>query len=732
MAQYWRDFSSDTLGQQPSDIISKWSTVAGEFQVVDFDGARVLRYQRGAGGSNSRAFALDGIVCQGAVQERMVFRGAPGGSGEMIRTAIYSRDAVDRAWGAYTHFAARRLQYRDAANSTTITNSLDGNLAGYVGTDWWVMLTEVVPEAAGPGSDTMIRSKWWKEGTPEPEWTLTGTGANNNQARRDDPNAPVFAGGWVGVRMNGSQTADMYIKSISVGTNGDLAPAEDIGSGGGGDPDPEEPTDPDIGINIAWHGATTSNSFSITAEPSASTNLIFEVSTNSNFSTIQRNATLPASQGSPARFDATGLSSGTRYYWRVRTHSDTKSGNLRTFPAGASNLVIALSSCSRGSSAIGSTSATSNARTYDRIRERNPDLFIHMGDMHYRDIGSNNEGLFAQAFRDVVANPRPEQFFAEVPWAYSWDDHDYGPNNSDSSSPGRPAALSSFRKFIPHYPLQSANGHVGQEFTIGRIRVVMLDNRSDRTSSMIIGTAQRNWLYSVLDSVAEQGQALILNVGMAWVAQPGQGSDAADNWSSRAAQRTEIANAIASRGLTEKTLFIAGDAHMLAIDDGRNNTYATEWADGGPPIFHAAPLDSTSSTKGGPYSEGVITTTRQQYGIIEISDNGGNQINYTLRGFSLSESNGAETQRIQWSGSFILQSRGFSVQLVNNNNAPINGNVNWSLSESWDGPSVAHGTVSVSGGVLAGSGLSLAAGTYWLRYRSSGADEALSATVEVS
>jgi hypothetical protein len=42
----------------------------------------------------------------------------------------------------------------------------------------------------------------------------------------------------------------------------------------------------------------------------------------------------------------------------------------------------------------------------------------------------------------------------ELPMAYMWDDHDFGPDNSDATAPGRDASLRAYREYVPHYPLQ--------------------------------------------------------------------------------------------------------------------------------------------------------------------------------------------------------------------------------------------------------------------------------------
>jgi hypothetical protein len=49
---------------------------------------------------------------------------------------------------------------------------------------------------------------------------------------------------------------------------------------------------------------------------------------------------------------------------------------------------------------------------------------------------------------------------------------------------------------------------------------------------------------------------------------------------------------IQALGLSSRMLMIAGDAHMLAFDDGSNSP-------GGIPVFHAAALDAKPTSKGG-------------------------------------------------------------------------------------------------------------------------------------
>jgi hypothetical protein len=73
-----------------------------------------------------------------------------------------------------------------------------------------------------------------------------------------------------------------------------------------------------------------------------------------------------------------------------------------------------------------------------------------------------------------------------VPIAYIYDDHDYGGNDSDGNAPSKPAALSAYKSFVPHYSLASPNGEaIYQAFTIGRVRILLTDSRSESYPSQV-------------------------------------------------------------------------------------------------------------------------------------------------------------------------------------------------------------------------------------------------------
>jgi alkaline phosphatase D len=322
-----------------------------------------------------------------------------------------------------------------------------------------------------------------------------------------------------------------------------------------------------------------------------------------------------------AAFDLTGLEPATAYEYRVEPQGGAPMrGRFRTFGDGPWNFRIAFSACADTGSA---------SSVFDAIRDAKPDLFIHMGDIHYEDIGRNDAGRFRRAFDAVMASLTQGRLYRSLPIAYMWDDHDFGPNGSDASSASRPAALAVYREFVPHYPLRDDEGSgIHQAFTMGRVRVIVTDQRSQRSSSWrppadrtMLGAEQLQWLKDEL--TAAVGAPLVIWVNtVPWIASQGPGSD---NWGSYAAEREAIANHIERLGLTRRLVMLSGDAHMVAIDDGTHSNYATGAGPGthGFVVMHAAPLDRRTSMKGGPYSHGV-SRQRGQFGLLDVADDGRN------------------------------------------------------------------------------------------------------------
>lgn len=465
-----------------------------------------------------------------------------------------------------------------------------------------------------------------------------------------------------------------------------------------------------VGIQFAWHGAVTETGFAVVCEPDGAGTVEFVVSDESTFATEVDSDTQSGAVDAPIRFEASGLSSGTTYYWRVDGGTGAQSGSLTTFPASATTFTVAFGSCTDDPQNSGTR--TSNGPTWGRIEARSPDLFLHLGDLHYQDNETTDLAVHRQAYRDVLAEPNARSLFQSVPWAYATDDHEFGPNNSNRTDIGANAWPQVFRDTMPHYPLPETNpsGHTGQSFALGPVRILLLDNRTQRdpqsdtddATKTMLGAAQKTWLKEELSTLQEE--YVMINAGVPWIGDAGTDDDI---WAGYSTERAEIAQHIEDEGLSDSVFFIAGDMHALAYDDGTNNDYIPAWSEGGPPVLHAAPLDNSNSTKGGPYTTAPVTASERQYGVIEMTDLGGS-LDVTFRGMSVQS---ATTETEEFAQTFVLSGANSLVDTVNIDGLPVSSGQAVAVRRDETGTIVESATTPIaSNGQFAFRGL--AGGTY--------------------
>jgi phosphodiesterase/alkaline phosphatase D-like protein len=375
----------------------------------------------------------------------------------------------------------------------------------------------------------------------------------------------------------------------------------------------------------AWSGAVTPTSATVKARVPAGVagaRLTLQVADEAQAAAraFPRDGIEKADANGLVTFVLDGLRPGTRYKYVVESeHGPGLSGTFRTFADGSFSFRMAFASCA---------STGSNHPVFDAIRALSPDLFIHMGDFHYENIGRNDPARFRRAYDEVLRSPRQSTMFRAMPFVYVWDDHDFGPNDADGSSASKPAAFGVYRQFVPHYPLGTPEVQgVNQAFTVGRVRVIVTDNRSQRTPGSVADDAKRTmlgpeqlaWFEQELKKAAEFPLVVWVNT-VPWITRQKGNTD---GWERYARERTRLADLIAGLGLANRLVMLSGDAHMVAIDDGTNSNYATgaKAGQGAFPVVHAAPMDRKTSEKGGPYSNGV-SRRRGQFGFMDLIDDG--------------------------------------------------------------------------------------------------------------
>lgn len=375
-------------------------------------------------------------------------------------------------------------------------------------------------------------------------------------------------------------------------------------------------------VRWLWSGAVDTEGFTVAARLRDEAQTVRLVVRDSRGLEVARSAsTVVLDSDDPVTLVIDGLEPATQYQYAVEIDGvidEVRTGRVRTFPDGASSFTVAVSAGAR---------TNSNGSVFDTIRDIDPDLYINTGDLHYRNIADNSISQFRSAFAQVHDSPAQSALYRSAPIAYVWDDHDYGANDADASSTSRPAAWAAYRSHVPHYELPSGDqGPINQAFTIGRVRFILTDSRSQRQSgdATMLGEIQLQWFFDEILAARDTHALTVWVSSVPWIAAENPGSD---NWGGYADERTRIGEFLDQNDITNLVM-IAGDAHMVAIDDGTNSGYGGHQ---GFPVLQAAALDRPGSVKGGPYSHGTFPGAGQ-FGLIEVTDRGGDRIDAALIG----------------------------------------------------------------------------------------------------
>ncbi len=328
-----------------------------------------------------------------------------------------------------------------------------------------------------------------------------------------------------------------------------------------------------------------------------------------------------------------GLAPATRYHYALRvdgTLDATRAGRFETFPEPGQPVRLAFGACAR----IGS-----NGAVFDAIRRQEPTLYTCLGDFHYGDVFVDKVSDYRRVYDIQLGQPGQSELYRCVPIAYVWDDHDYGPNDSNRQAVGRPSAMVAFREYVPHYDLAGDDSAVFQAFSVGSVRLVLTDARSardphretDQGTKSMLGDQQREWLLAELVDAAASHDVVIWVNPVPWVE---EAHPTADSWAGYSRERAVIADHVAESGITNLVM-VAGDAHMVAIDDGANTNYAST---PGPafPLLHAAALDRPASRKGGPYTHGLVAGGGQ-FGLVDVEPGGDGSTVVTLTAMNWQE-----------------------------------------------------------------------------------------------
>jgi alkaline phosphatase D len=149
-------------------------------------------------------------------------------------------------------------------------------------------------------------------------------------------------------------------------------------------------------------------------------------------------------------------------------------------------------------------------RIFEALAARRPDAMVWLGDNTYlREVDWESPEGIAYRFAHTRALPELQPLWAAAPHYATWDDHDFGPNDSDRSYVLKSASLATFRRFWPN-PTAGLPGVPGvfTHFRFNDAEFFLLDDRYYRSPNAsppdsartMLGEAQLRWFLDALTS----------------------------------------------------------------------------------------------------------------------------------------------------------------------------------------------------------------------------------------
>ncbi|MGB3618167.1 MAG: alkaline phosphatase D family protein [Catalinimonas sp.] len=146
---------------------------------------------------------------------------------------------------------------------------------------------------------------------------------------------------------------------------------------------------------------------------------------------------------------------------------------------------------------------------FGTIHEARPDFMVWLGDNTYlRNADWNTRTGVYHRYTHTRSLPEVQPLLASTHHYAIWDDHDYGPNDSDRSFAQKEITYEAFRDFWPNLNWDvTGTGGITGHFQWADVEFFLLDDRYHRTPNNreaadrdLLGEAQIEWLIDALVS----------------------------------------------------------------------------------------------------------------------------------------------------------------------------------------------------------------------------------------
>jgi len=257
-----------------------------------------------------------------------------------------------------------------------------------------------------------------------------------------------------------------------------------------------------------------------------------------------------------------GLKPATRYHYRIRSESEALHDGddlyFDTAPEADAQTRVCL--------AFGSCAHRKPLALWSQIEERGAQGLVLLGDTPY--IDSTNLDTARQKHREFLSIPELAAIARHTPVWGTWDDHDFGANDSDGRLKGKEQTRRAFTEYRANDSYGQGDQGIYTKFRYGPVEVFLLDTRwfartepspIDPAKPTLLGQRQWDWLRKSLR--ASTAPFKIIACGMIW---DDKENGESDDWGTYAHERAALFDFLGEASISG-VLLVGGDIHCSRL-----------------------------------------------------------------------------------------------------------------------------------------------------------------------
>ena len=207
-------------------------------------------------------------------------------------------------------------------------------------------------------------------------------------------------------------------------------------------------------------------------------------------------------------------------------------------------------------------------KIYDSIANQQPDMMLWGGDYLYlREADWDHEGGLRYRWKHDRGIPEVQKLLRTGHHFAIWDDHEFGPNDGNSSYPLKGDALKLFKRYFanPSYGLPETPGTFGN-FLFNDAEIFLTDNRYYRDSDRLVaedksmlGAQQMRWLKNALLASVSPVKIIVIGSQVTNTA-----NTYYEGWNNFPKERAEFLKFLVDHKI-DGAMLLSGDQHFSVL-----------------------------------------------------------------------------------------------------------------------------------------------------------------------